>query len=172
MSRVISDIRFSAAPNQFFEQASDRTTPSRKREKSLFPRFVGAMRTISFGNPHHHHQHPSREISLHPYLPGRSECNIHSAWMYLCVCGHVYALSNHTSARNSAELSLIDVTITAIYPDSGLFLCDTRTATPVLRKESWRRRRQGMGKERRGLSGMRPSKWMPPMARRCNNGEI
>lgn len=50
--------------NKFLEQTSVRYTQS---ERSLFPRFVGAMRTISFGNPGttiHRAKYPYALISL------------------------------------------------------------------------------------------------------------
>lgn len=100
------------------------------------------------------YRHPSREISLRPYLPGRSaipfDVGVH-------LCTYTYnALVRALKSQKYAEFrrALIDVTITAIYPEARLFLCDTMQG-PAREENGWGRRRQG------GNCWMRPSKWVP-----------
>lgn len=102
------------------------------------------------------YRHPSREISLRPYLPGRSAIPFDVG---VRLCTYTYnAPVRALKSQKYAEFrrALIDVTITAIYPEARLFLCDTRTTMPGPPREE----KQG-GK---GNCWMRPSKWVPSPA--------
>lgn len=107
------------------------------------------MRTISFGNPGtaiHRAKYPYALISL------GEKCNT----IRVCLCTDTYnAPVRALKSQKYAEFreALIDVTITAIYPNAGLFLCDTRTTTPG----SPRGEKLGTGRN----CWMRPSKWVP-----------
>lgn len=72
------------------------------------------------------------------------------------VCATVCTLESQKHAK--FREALIDVTITAIYPDARLFLCDTRTST---RKSSCGRMRGRRERWDDGDCWMRPSKWVP-----------
>lgn len=91
--------------------------------------------------------------------------------MRLCTHVHVqYACTRSQIAkvRGIPPSSLIDVTITAIYPEARLFLCDTRTTTPGPPREEygWGPGEEETGREQGGKGNcwMRPSKWVPSLA--------
>lgn len=97
-------------------------------------------------------------------LSSREKCNIVRRGC-ATVCRYVRAPVRAFKSQKYTKFraTLIDVTITAIYPDARLFLCDMRTRTTTT-TTTWDLRKRVAGERDDGDCWMWPSKRMPPLA--------